>query len=115
MPSRFKLAFSCSFEDPEEKLSPAAYTHLEIKNFEDLYKPKIKKEIMAREILSEIFDGGNDVTFHRVGTLETEDIVREINIILNTYKLPFFSYNFEKIIGDLKLTSFLNKKNENNQ
>jgi hypothetical protein len=107
MPTRFKLAFSCAFEQADEKLSPAKYTHLEIKGFEDLYKTKIKKQIIAREIISEIFDGGNDITFHKTGILEPDEIIREVSTILNTYKLPFFSYNFKKIKGNLKLTQFV--------
>jgi hypothetical protein len=106
MPSRFKLAFSCAFKESAENISEAKYSQLEITNFEDFYTQKIKKEISAREIVSEIFNGGNDVTFHRLGPITPQEFIREISAILSTYRLPFFSYNFEKIKGDMKITSY---------
>lgn len=107
MPTRFRLAFSCAFRQADEKLSPAKFEKLEIKNLEELYKSKLKKEMIAREIVSSIFDGGNDVNFFRTGTFNADDVIREINVILNTYKIPLFSYDFEKIKTDLKLSDFL--------
>lgn len=106
MAMRFKLALSCASKESAE-LSPAKYEPLEICGLEDLYKEKIKKEIIAREIVSQIFDGGNEITFHRLGDFDVDDIIREISVILNTYKLPVFNFDFSEIKGDLKLTSFL--------
>jgi len=107
MPTRFKISFSCSFKEASDKLSFAKYKHLEIKNLEDFYDKKIKKEILARESISSMFDGGNDITFHRTGNFNCDDIVREISIIMGNYKLPFFSYSFGSLKGDMKITSFL--------
>jgi len=106
MPSRFSLAFSCAFKGSDEKLSEAKYSALEIKNFEDLYRKNVKAKVKDREIISEIFDGGNSVTFHRSGSMTPEEVIREISIIFNSYNLPFFSYNFENVKGDLKITNF---------
>ena len=107
MPLRFKIALSCAFRESEQKLSPAKLKRFEISSLEELYKPKIKKEIIERESLTELFNGGNDITFHRNGSFSSEDILIEISIIINTYKLPLFSYNFENLKGDMKITSFL--------
>jgi len=107
MPLRFKLALSCAFKTSDEKLSQAKYEKIEINNLEDLYKTKIKKQIIDRESVSSMFEGGNDVTFHRNGIFNPEDIAREISFILNTYKIPMFSYNFKNIKGDMKITSYI--------
>lgn len=107
MPTRFKIALSCSFKEASENLSVAKYTKTEIMNLDDLYKPKIKKEIVEKESVTQMFDGGNDVTFHRTGIFEAEDILREISIIMNAYKLPLFSYRFGGMKGDMKITSYL--------
>jgi len=107
MPTRFKIAISCAFKESNEKLSPAKYKRLEITNLDDLYRPKIKKEISDRESITSMFDGGNDVTFHRSGSFTPEDISREISVIMNAYNIPMFSFNFGNIKGDMKLSSYL--------
>lgn len=107
MPIRFKIALSCAFENSEDKLSEARYKKLAINGLEDLYNKNIKKEVIKKEIISDLFDGGNEVTFHRFGELSPEEIIREISFILNTYKLNLFTYSFENIRGNSKLTSYL--------
>jgi len=107
MPIRFKIAVSCAFKESAEKLSEAKYKRLEITNLDDLYKPKTKKEIIEKENVTLMFDGGNDTTFHRSGIFNPEDVLREISVIMNTYKMPLLSYSFGKIKGDLKITSYL--------
>ena len=54
-----------------------------------------------------MFDGGNDITFHRAGDFSAEDVLREISVIINTYKMPLFSYGFENLKGDMKITSYI--------
>jgi len=107
MPFRFKIAFSCAFENSVEKMSSAKYSKVEIDNFEDLYKNKIKKEILEKENVSSIFNGGNDVTFHRRGFFDYSDILREMSFIMNTYKFPLFSFNFKNLGGNMRLSSFV--------
>jgi hypothetical protein len=106
MPTRFKIALSCAFKEASENLSSAKYARMEIMNLDDLYKPKVKKEIVEKENVTSMFDGGNDVTFHRTGMFEAEDILREISVIMNTYKMPLFSYSFGGLKGDMKITSY---------
>ncbi len=107
MPMRFKIALSCAFREANENLSPATYRRLEINNLDDLYKPKMKKEIVERENITSMFDGGNDVTFHKNGVFTSEDALREISVVMNTYKMPMFSYSFGTMKGDMKITSYL--------
>jgi hypothetical protein len=106
MPTRFRIGLSCAFENSQEKLSPAKYKPIEIQGLDDLYKQKLKKELIERENVCSMFDGGNDVTFHRSGNFTSEEIIREFSIILNSYKFPLFSYNFENLKGDAKITSY---------
>ncbi|MBI2630193.1 hypothetical protein HYW76_03750 [Candidatus Pacearchaeota archaeon] len=106
MTTRFKIALSCAFWTAT-KLSHPRYTKLEIKDFDDLYKKEIKKAITDRETICQIFDGGNEVTFHYSGLLDTKEIIRHIGAILSTYRIPLFNYNFENVKGDLKIVSFL--------
>ena len=107
MPTRFKIALSCAFHTSVKKLSEAKYKPLEINNIDELYKPKTKKEIIDKEQVTSLFDGGNDITFHRGGNFNSADVVREISVIMNTYKMPLFSYNFKNIKGDSKISSYL--------
>lgn len=107
MPIRFKIALSCAFRESAEKLTEAKYKKLEITNLDDLYKPKTKKEIIEKENVTLMFGGGNDTTFHRSGIFSPEDILREISVIMNTYKMPLISYSFGKLKGDMKITSYL--------
>ena len=60
-----------------------------------------------KEKIFEVFDGGDRIRFFRNGQINPKDIEREVSIILNTYKLPFFCYDFGGVHGNLKLTSFI--------
>ena len=106
MPTRFRIGLSCAFENSQEKLSFAKYKPIEIHGLDDLYKQKMKKELIERENVCSMFDGGNDVTFHRSGNFTSEEIIREFSIVLNSYKFPLFSYDFENLKGDAKITSY---------
>ncbi|MEM4330470.1 MAG: hypothetical protein QW273_00480 [Candidatus Pacearchaeota archaeon] len=107
MPIRFKLALSCAFRKSLEELSEAKYKRLGIYDFNNLYEQKIRKEIKYRESISDLFNGGNDVSFHRLGDYDIEDIIREVFFILNNMRFPFFSYNLEGIKNSVKLTDYL--------
>ena len=107
MPTRFKIALSCASSDCEEKLSPAKFRKFVINDLEDLYNKKTKTDIINREQVLELFDGGNDITFHRAGEVSPEDVLREISVLMNTYKFPFFSYAFENIKGNMNLITYL--------
>jgi len=111
MTTRFKIALSCKGEIPSSDiLSPPKYLPIEISDFDDLYKKDIKEELLSREVICDLFDGGNEVTFYYKGMPDIENIARQISVILSNYKLPLINYNFKKIKGDLKLTSFLKWK-----
>ena len=106
MTTRFKLALSPAFETAG-RLSSAKYEHLELKDYDDLLKKEFRKILSGREVISQIFDGGNEVTFHIVGNLDYNNLIKQIEILLSNYKIPLFNFNFSRVRGDVKLTEFL--------
>jgi hypothetical protein len=109
MPTRFKLSFSCAFKEAnKEEFSSEKFRRLQIRKIEDLYSDDIKSLIFSKENVFKIFDGGDRLRFHRGGKFEPKDVVRELNIILNTYRIPFFCYDFGEIRGnDMSLSTFI--------
>jgi hypothetical protein len=109
MPTRFKIGFSCAFKEMnKEEFSEEKFRKLQIRRLEDLYSEEIKKLIFEKEELFNLFDGGDRLRFYRTGEFAPKDIVREINVILNTYRIPFFCYDFGEIKGaDTVLTRFM--------
>jgi len=109
MPTRFRVAFSCAFEIfVKDIFSKAKYKKFQIKGIKDFYDEKIKKILEVKEKLFKVFDGGDLISFYRIGSLDPKDIVREILFVLNTYKLPFFRWNLKCIKeSDMKLNEFL--------
>jgi hypothetical protein len=106
MTTRFNLALAPAFHTAA-KLSEAKYQHLEIKSLDDLHKKEIKKKFSEREALTKIFDGGDEITIHYTGIVDSEEIIRQIRTIISSYKIPLFNYNFANVKGDLKLTFFI--------
>ena len=108
MPTRFKVAFSCLFNGSKFKFSKGLFNKIEIKKLEDLYSKEIEEILNIKEEIFQAFDGGDRARFYRTGKINSKDICRELNIILKTYKIPFFCYEFSEIRGaELKLTSFI--------
>ena len=68
---------------------------------------EIKEFITAREKMFEIFDGGDRLRIFRTNEFKEHDIIHEISILLNAYKVPFFTYDFSGLRGTVKLTNFL--------
>lgn len=111
MPNRFKIAFSCAFKDiNKETFSQENFKKLQIRKLEDLYSPYVKQLLFEKEEIFDVFDGGDRLRFYRSGKINPKEVLREINIILNTYRIPFFCYDFGKIKGnDMSLTTFIEK------
>jgi hypothetical protein len=95
MPTRFRIAFSCAFEEfIKDIFSKPRYSKFYINDIKAFYKNEIKNTLDTKEKLFRIFDGGDLITFYRGGNFDAKNIMREISFILNSYKLPFFRYNF---------------------
>lgn len=108
MPTRFKIAFSCAFDKFNQKLSQEKFKKIKITKLEDLYSQKIKDLLKEKEDVTQIFDGGDRLRFFRSGEIKSDDVIREINVILNTYNIPLFCYDFGEVKGTAKkLTDFI--------
>ena len=95
MPIRFKVVLSPASKRSDEGLSPAKYRKIEVQGLDELKSQKTANEIRKIKKVSALFDGGNPINFHRVGNMDSKELVSEISFILNNYKLRFFSYDFE--------------------
>lgn len=108
IPTRFKILFSCAFKRfGDNILGGEKYYRTIIRRLEDLYSDETKETLLPKEKIFELFDGGDRIRFFRNGDIRPKDIEREISIILNTWRLPFFCYDFGGIHGNLKLTTFI--------
>ncbi|MFC1728099.1 hypothetical protein ACFLZ7_01375 [Nanoarchaeota archaeon] len=106
MPTRFKIAFAPGFAEVAQ-LSEGKYEKIQIGRSDDINSKEIKEALLSKEKISSLFDGGDAATFYRAEGAKPEDISRELIAIMNTYNLPFFSYDFGGIKADQKLTSFI--------
>ena len=109
MPMRYKIDFSCAFSAfVKDKFTKKKFPPLLIKKVEDYYSKDVKEMLEEKEKIFEIFRGGDRLRIKRSGNINSGDITRELGIIINTYKIPFFCYDFDAITsGNLKLTSFI--------
>jgi hypothetical protein len=108
IPIRFRIAFSSAFKHFDSKfMGEREYQKTTVKNIEDYYSGDIKEFIIAREKIFEIFDGCDRLRIFRSHESTEQDILREFNLILNTYKIPFFTYDFSQLRGMVKLTNFM--------
>lgn len=96
MPTRFRVAFSFLFEEAaENSFTKPDYEKFYIRDIKDFYDENLKKIIADKESLFKIFDGGDLITFYRKGAAKAEEVLREIQLVLNTFRLPFFRYDFK--------------------
>ena len=110
MPTRFRIAFSSAFREFKEDsfFSKGNFPKIEIKNTKEIYSKELKDILVGKEKLFEIFSGGDRARFFRSGEVDPDDICREFNIIMVSYRLPLFCYDFGEVKGtNLKLTSFI--------
>ena len=109
MPTRFKIVFSPALSPFYSNIFSELFAkNVEIKSFEDFYSDDVKKAVKIQESLIDYFDGGNVVEFARSGNVLPDDVLRELGMVVNSCKIPFFVYNFKHVKGtDLKLDKFL--------
>jgi len=108
IPIRFKIAFSSAFRNFDQKfMGERDYKKFTVNKAEDYYNGDIKEFLHIREKMFEIFDGGDRLRIFRKSDFVITDILHELGIILNAYKIPFFTYDFSGLKGTVKLTSFM--------
>lgn len=108
IPIRFKIAFSSAFRNFDTKfMGERDYKKATVNRAEDYYTGEIKSFIQAREKMFEIFDGGDRLRIFRKSDFAIADIMHELSILLNAYRIPFFTYDFSGLKGTVKLTNFM--------
>jgi hypothetical protein len=108
VPIRFRIAFSSAFRNFDTKfMGERDYKKFTIAKSEDYYTSEIKGFLEARERMFEIFDGGDRLRIFHKSDFAVTDILHELGIILNAYKIPFFTYDFSGLKGTVKLTNFM--------
>lgn len=108
IPIKFRVSFSSAFKNFDNKfMGEREYRKTTVKKIDDYQSGEIKDFIIAREKLFEIFDGCDRLRIFRSHESSTQEILREFNFILNTYKIPLFTYDFSQLIGIVKLTNFM--------
>ncbi|HIH31697.1 TPA: hypothetical protein HA235_03235 [Candidatus Woesearchaeota archaeon] len=107
IPMRFKITLSSAFKNFEPKfMGEREYKKTNIRKIEDYSENEIKEFILTREKIFEIYDGCDRLRIFRTQDFKPEDIVRETALMFNTYKIPFFTYDFSSIKGVIKLTNY---------
>lgn len=108
IPIRFRIAFSSAFRNFNPVfMGERDYQKATVKRLEDFYSGEIKEFLFAREKLFEVFDGGDRLRIFRSSEYSNVDIVREISIMLNSFKIPLFTYDFSGLKGIIKLTNYM--------
>lgn len=108
IPIRFRIAFSSAFHNFDTKfLGERDYTKTNVKAIDDYYAGETKDFIVAREKLLGIFEGCDRLRIFRSNEPKPADVVREFTFLLNTYKVPLYTYDFSQIKGTIKLTNFI--------
>ncbi|MGV8141946.1 MAG: hypothetical protein ACP5NW_05895 [Candidatus Woesearchaeota archaeon] len=108
VPIRFKIAFSSAFRNFDPRfMGERDYKKMNVSKSEDYHTGETKTFLQAREKMFEIFDGGDRLRIFRKNDFAMSDIMHEIGILLSTYKIPFFTFDFSGLRGTVKLTNFM--------
>jgi len=108
IPIRFRIAFSSAFRNFDPVfMGERDYKKANVHRAEDFYSGEIKEFLFARERMFKIFDGGDRLRIFRTSDFKPTEIIQEFNIILNSFKIPFFTYDFSSTRGIIKLTNYI--------
>lgn len=97
MPTRFRVAFS-SLLQPLPNFSAGKYKKLVVNEAKDLLDEKMLSSLETKEHLFNIFNGGDCLSLYQENPA-TREMVKEINLVFSTYKIPFLRMNFKKTQG----------------
>lgn len=95
MPTRFKTVFSCAFEEcVKDIFSKPLFSRHALSSRNDYDKQEFKEVIRTKEKVLRVFEGGDSITFYRVGQASAEEVANEVSHVLTGYRLPFFRFKF---------------------
>lgn len=108
IPVRFRISLAVAAKGFDEYMAEDKWKKIYIKDTEDLHSPSLTEMLKEKEQISSVFTGGNYVLFHRASGTPAKEMLRELSIIMNTYKITMFCYDFGEVMGtNMKLTNFL--------
>ena len=110
IPIKFKVAFSSAFRTSDLTMTQRTYKKVTVHDIKYFESPENVKYIKTREKLLKTFAGLDRVRFFRANVIKNSDVLNEFNYILQNFSLPFFTYDFAKIKGNTKLTSFFKQE-----
>ncbi len=109
IPIRFKVAFSSAFRKSDLTMTQRTYKKTTIHGISYFDSPEIISYLRIRERLLRVFGGFDRIRFFRSSNLTSKDVINEFNYILQNFHLPLITYDFARIKGNTKLTSFFNE------
>ena len=110
MPTRFRIAYSCAFEEfVKDIFTKPLFPKCVIKTADDYESPEVKEMIKTKEQIVRVFDGGDLMTFSRAGAVSPSEVIGEISKLLVNYGLPLFRIQFtgHKMGGITTLSQFM--------
>jgi len=110
MPIRFKISFSSAFRKSDLTLTQKRYSKTTINDISYFESDENIKYLKFRQKLLKLFDNQDRVRFFRSSFEDNQDIINEFVFILQNFNMPLFTYDFSKIIGNTKLSSFFDKQ-----
>ncbi len=113
IPSRFSIAFSSAFKHSDLTISPRIYKKSTISDINYFEIEEVKKYLKIREKFLKIFQGVDRIRFFRESPENNEDVLNEFVYITENLNFPLVTYDFSKISGNAKLTTFFKKSNKN--
>jgi hypothetical protein len=107
MPTSFRIAVASAADS--NLISPPEKEMLEFSHNEDIHDKNVSEKLRQFESSVDTLNGL--VSFVRHGNTNPDAIVREWSLLISSYKIPLFVYNFRRIEGvDLKLNEFIGGK-----
>jgi len=105
MPVRFRLVATGALAKMSGALSARQYRKMMVRSYATLQEESFVAQLRVREELCRIF-AGDRVRFFR-SEARPDEVVRELLYLLGTYALPFVTYDFSELRGNVKLTEYL--------
>ncbi len=106
LPQRVGIVFNSAFDTFKGKLSKRVYTKKSLYSIKDLMEGEIKKMIIVKEKLSNIFGMPDRIRINRGGDPKGEEITQEILYIANTTNIKLLTIDLAKRKGEVSLKQF---------
>lgn len=108
IPITFKVVLSSAFRRfDKDFLSPRKYNKVTIKGMNDFHSTELIEYLKKREALCSIFKGGDRVRFFRSINFTPDETLQEFNYLMNNYRFPLITYDFNTRKGEVTLDNFI--------